>query len=206
MDGVLDGPHLEQEPPAEAERHEAVFSLVVHPQGERRRRLPTLYVQSAPVFADRELAPVLESLHRTIDVVRHAQQRPTYALRACRLDGETGLYGADVYNRSALRRRLARTGMDFSDDPYIELGSDGRLRARDWGDIEPRFFILGVGTSDAGEVVEVSGAMALAFMSDSRFGALTAHELRALATIFSSVRGVGCRDAGPLVEHLRATR
>jgi hypothetical protein len=203
---VLPGPEGSEEPPEEATRHEAVFSLVVQPPGARFRKLPTLYVRSAPVFADKELAPVLESLQRNIEVVRSARERPTYALRACRLDGETGLYGADVYNRSPIRGRLARLGMDFSHDPYVELGPDGRLRAQDWGELDPRFFIIGVGTAEGSEVVEMSGAMALALMSNSRFGELTARELRALASLFSSVRGVGCRDARALIAHLRATR
>ena len=206
VEGALEGPDFEGEPPSDATRHEAVFSLVVHPPERRLRRLPTLYVRSAPVFAERELSPVLESLRQIIEVVRSARERPTYALRACRLDGEPGLYGADVYNRSAFRARLARLGMDFSEDPYVELGPNHRLQVEDWGDFEPRFFIIGVGTSAGETVVEMSGAMALVLMSNSRFGELTPPELRDLAGIFSSIRGVGCRDAAVLIEHLRATR
>lgn len=198
LDELVGGSPFPEDP-----RHEGVFSVVADPPGKKLRRLPTLYVRSAPVFADRDVAAVVESLHRTIEVVRSAQTRPTYALQACRLDGKTGLYGADVYNRSAFRRRLARFGMDFSEDPYVELGPNHRFRSQDWGDFDPRFFIVGVGTPEQEAVVEMPGAMVLVLLSNSRFGELTPAELHVLAGIFSSLRGVGCRDAGTLIQHLR---
>jgi hypothetical protein len=194
------------EPPAGATLHDGVFSLVVDPPTKRLRRLPTMYIRGAPVFAHRDVGPVIDSLHRTIEVVQSAQERPTYALQACRLDGEPGLYGADVYNRSGFRNRLGRLGMNFSNDPYVSLSPEGKMQCTDWGNFEPRFFIIGVGTPQRETIVEMTGAMALVLMSNSRFGQLDRAELHALAGLFSSVRGVGCRDPKTLVDHLRTSR
>ncbi len=207
--GSLDSGALAPRAPRKATKHEGVLSLVVPEPGTTRpakgRRLPTLYLGKAPIFAQRELPTLERDLELTLQAILESRKQPIYWLHACRIDGHTCLYGGDTYNRSAYRRKLARSGMEFSCDPYVRLTERGTFACSDWGELTPGVVILKVSGGEPEEIVEVSGAILLGILSQARLGALSAPELRHLVRACTAVTGTGAGDAGALVEHIKSS-
>ena len=196
-------------PGRKAIMHEGVLSLVVPEPGTTRpakgRRLPTLYLGKAPIFAQRELSALERDLELTLQAILESRKQPIYWLHACRIDGHTCLYGGDTYNRSAYRRKLARSGMEFSSDPYVRLTERGRFACSDWGELAPRVIILKVSGGEPEEIVEISGAILLGLLSPARLGALGVAELSHLVRACAGVTGTGAADAGALAEHIKSS-
>jgi hypothetical protein len=186
-----------------------VLSLVVPEPGTTRpakgRRLPTLYLGKAPIFAQREL-PILErDLELTLKAILESRKQPIYWLHGCRIDGHTCLYGGDAYNRSAYRRKLARIGMEYSSYPYVRLTERGTFASSDWGELDPSVIILKVSGGEPKDIVETSGAILLGLLSRARLGALGATELSRLVRACTTVTGAAAGDAGALVEHIKSS-
>lgn len=207
--GSLDSSPLERRAPRKATKHEGVLSLVVPEPGTSRpakgRRLPTLYLGKAPIFAQRELSALERDLELTLGAILESHKKPLYWLHACRIEGHTCLYGGDTYNRSAYRRKLARSGMEFSCYPYVRLTERGTFACSDWGELRPGVIILNVGGGEPEEIVETSGAILLGILSQARLGALGTAELRHLVRACAAVTGTGAGDAGTLVEHIKSS-
>ena len=209
--GSLDSAPLAMRAPGrKATKHEGVLSLVVPEPGTARppkgRRLPTLYLGRAPIFAQRELSALERDLELTLQAILESRRQPIYWLHACRIDGCTFLYGGDTYNRSAYRRRLARRGVEFAEEPYVRLTERGTFSCPSWGELRLDFVILGTSGGEPREIVEVSGALLLGILSPSRLGALTSSELRHLVRAAKTMRGASALDAGAIVEHITASR
>ena len=208
--GSLDSaPLAPRGPGRKATKHEGVLSLVVPEPGTTRppkgRRLPTLYLGKAPIFAQRELDTLERDLDLTLQAILESRKQPIYWLHACRIDGHTCLYGGDTYNRSAYRRKLARIGMEFSSDPYVRLTGRGTFSCSDWGELTPGVVILKVSGGEPEEIVETSGAILLGILSQARLGALGTAELRNLVRACTDVTGTGAGDPGALVEHIKSS-
>ena len=207
--GSLDSAPLAPRAPRKATKHEGVLSLVVPEPGTTRpakgRRFPTLYLGKAPIFAQRELPDLEKDLELTLQAILESRKRPIYWLQACRIEGHTCLYGGDTYNRSAYRRKLARSGMEFSCDPYVKLTERGTFACSDWGELAPGLVILKVSGGEPEEIVETSGAIFLGILSQARLGALETAELRHLVRATSGMTGTGAGDPGALVEHIKSS-
>ncbi|MBA2533281.1 MAG: hypothetical protein H0V23_14475 [Nocardioidaceae bacterium] len=186
-----------------------MLSLVVPEPGTTRpakgRRFPTLYLGKAPIFAQRELPTLERDLELTLQAILESRKQPIYWLQACRIEGHTCLYGGDVFNRSAFRRKLARSGMEFSSDPYVRLTERGTFACSDWGELSPGLIILSVSGGEPDEIVEISGAILLGILSQARLGALGPAELRHLVRATASVTGTSALDANALVEHIKSS-
>jgi hypothetical protein len=190
-------------PPAAAVKHAAVLSIVVDGNAKRVKRLPTLYLGKAALFAERELGPVQERLVQVAGAIVEARLRPTYLMHPCEVNGRRGLYAGDLYNRSSYRRRLARLGTVFTADPYSRFAPEQEaFQCDDWGDFSPEFIVLAVSGATPGQVVQVGGALLLALLTPVRLGSLTAAELAHLSQALRSVDGVGSADPESLVEFL----
>ena len=196
-------------PGRKATKLEGVLSLVVPEPGTTRpakgRRLPTLYLGKAPIFAQRELSALERDLELTLQAILESRTQPIYWLQACRIDGHTCLYGGDGYNRSAYRRKLARLGMEFAEEPYVRLTERGTFSCSDWGELDPSVIILKVSGGKPKAIVETSGAILLGLLSQARLGALGATELSRLNRACSAVTGTSAGDAGALVEHIKSS-
>jgi hypothetical protein len=207
--GALDSSPLPRRAPRKATKHEGVLSLVVPEPGSSRpakgRRLPTLYLGKAPIFAQRELSTLEGDLELTLQAILESRRRPVYWLQACRIDGHSCLYGGQAYNRSAYRRKLARLGMEFSSEPFVRLTERGKFASSDWGELTPGVVVLQISGGEPEEIVETSGAILLGILSQARLGALSTAELRQLVRACATVTGTGAGDAAALVEHIKSS-
>ena len=207
--GSLDSAPLAPRAPRKATKHEGVLSLVVPEPGTTRpakgRRFPTLYLGKAPIFAQRELPTLERDLELTLQAILESRTQPIYWLHACRIDGHACLYGGDTYNRSAYRRKLARSGMEFSSDPYVRLTERGTFACSDWGELSPGIVITKVSGGEPKEIMETSGAILLGLLSLARLGALGTAELSHLVRACAGVTGAAAGDAGALVEHIKSS-
>lgn len=196
-------------PGRKATKHEGALSLVLPEPGTRRpakgRRLPTLYLGKAPIFAQRELPTLERDLELTLEAILESRKQPIYWLHACRIEGHDCLYGGDVYNRSAFRRKLARIGMEFSSDPFVRLTERGTFACSDWGELTPGVVILKVSGGEPEEIVEMSRAILLGILAQARLGALGTAELSHLVRACAGVTGTGAGDPGALVEHIKSS-
>ncbi len=207
--GSLDSAPLAPRAPRKATKHEGVLSLVVPEPGTSRpakgRRFPTLYLGKAPIFAQRELSALERDLELTLQAILESRRQPIYWLHACRIDGHICLYGGDTYNRSAYRRKLARRGVEFAEEPYVRLTERGTFACSDWGEMTPGLIILSVSGGEPDEIVEISGAILLGILSQARLGALGTAELRHLVRATAGVTGTSAGDAGALVDHIKSS-
>ena len=169
------------------------------------RRLPTLYLGKAPIFAQRELSALERDLDLTLQAILESRRQPIYWLHACRIDGHTCLYGGEAYNRSAFRRKLARSGMEFSSEPFVRLTEGGKFASSDWGELTPGVVILQVSGGEPEDIVETSGAFLLGILSQARLGALGTAELHHLVRATAGVTGTSAGDANALVEHIKSS-
>lgn len=189
----------------DAPRQEGVLSLVVVVEGGSRgpRRLPSLYLGPGLIFADRDVGKVVDRLQQAVEMVVAGDERRTYVLHPCSLEGKHGLYGKDFFNRSGYRRRLIRTGMTFSRDPYPRFGGDGTFWCEEWGPFSPRFVILPAEGEEPSQVVEVGGALAALALASYRIGRMGPQELHDLARLSRSMRFLGAGDPEALAHALQ---
>lgn len=178
------------------------ISLVIDDPSKKVRRLPSLYLASALVFADRDVAKVLDRLSRTLEAIETASTRSVYAFHACRVGESIGLYGRDLYNRDPYRRKLRRQGVEFASDSHVVLEPDGRFTCEDWGTFVPSFLVLAESGATPEEVV-TTGDAGLAFaLAIFRFGSVSVDELQLLVRVSRALEAVSAIDPGALVEHL----
>lgn len=197
-------PFLVQGPPDTEETNEGSITLVVEDQSKKKRRLPSLYVSTYQVFADRDVVKVLNRFLRTVDAIKEAVTTPIYAAHPVRIDGRTGLYGKDFFSRATFRRKMVRAGVVFSEDPYPRLLPDGTFEARDWGILAPTFIIMpNVDHEEPQRPVEVTGASLLFNLLGLRFGRAEPAELYLLRSLAESVHALGCGDARALLDAVR---
>jgi hypothetical protein len=162
--------------PEDAPRHPATLSLVAEAPG-RVRRLPILYLGTAPLFGGRELGEILARLGETAVVVQESYRTATYALVACHLHDRPGIYASDLYNRSAERRAWSRYGVSFHERPFVRLDPEGRFHARGWPPFVPEFLILGNRSDESNGPTR---AQLLLLLAALRLGPPTPRELHVL--------------------------
>lgn len=176
------------------------------------RRMPTVYLGPAPVYAERDVAMARNRLLWMVDTIVAARHEPVYTMTPCRLNGRVGLYARDLLNRSPDRMRLARRGFAFTEPPWVRLTARGTLRGAS-EEIDPSFLILrgeaGSGAragteEDAG--VRVRPGLALFAMLTTRLWAPAPAELAALRRIAERVGAVRSADPETLVRVLTAER
>ena len=155
------------------------------------RRLPTLYLSTAPIFGHRDAGAVAGELERTVRTLMRASTQPTYLLSPCRIGDRFGLYARDSYNRSPYRRRLVRHGMSFSDDQFVELTADGAFRSPAFGAFRPAFLILAIDGDGPEDIARTRGAWLLFVLANFRFGRLTVEEMALLARTAATMEGLG---------------
>jgi hypothetical protein len=175
---------------ADAPRFNGTFSIVVDHSVAGFRRLPTLYLGAAQLFADRDLDEVLKRTEAIVRSTVEAAQRATFLLTPCRVGVRTGLYGRDVFNRSIFRIKLERLGVEFATDPYVTLEEDGTFTSAEWGRVEPSFVILNGAGATPEEVITSEGALLTLNLATFRLGPLAAGELAALTRSVAGVRSV----------------
>ena len=190
--------------PSGAVRHEGVLSLVVGIAGQKTRRLPTLYLRGAPLFAHRDQSMVVERMRMTIETVIESERRPAYVVQPCEVGGRRGLYARDTFSRSPYRRRLARAGMRFTEDPYVKSTEDGSFVCDDWGKFSPSFMVLGYDHEDPAELEVTTGAILPVTMIERRIGGITTAHLRSLISGLAGVEGYSAGDARVVATALRA--
>lgn len=194
-------PFLVPDAPDSEEVNEGAITLVVEDQSKKKRRLPSLYVSTYQVFADRDVVKVLNRFLRTVDAIKDAVTAPIYAAHPVRIDGRAGLYGKDFFSRATFRRKLMRAGVDFSEDPYPRLLPDGTFEARDWGILAPTFIIMpNVDFEEPKRPVEVTGASLLFNLLGLRLGKAAPAELYLLRSLAENVHALGCGDARALLD------
>jgi len=176
-------------------RHEGVLSLVVGIAGPRTRRLPTLYLGSAPLFADRDQSAVVERMRMTIETVIESERRPAYVVQPCEVGDRRGLYARDTFSRSPYRRRLARAGVRFAEDPYVKSNADGSFDCDDWGKFFPTFMVLGYEHENPARLEVTTGAILPVTMIERRIGSITTAHLRSLMDGLAGVKGYSAGDA-----------
>lgn len=173
--GVLDSLGYKQlNPPADATRYEAIFSIVVDDPQRKTRALPSLYHGKAQVFAHRDIAPLGARMKRALEVIAAADTDAAYLATACRIGESCGIYTRDIFNRSSFRLHMTRLGAEFAEDPYVTLMPSGAFRCQDWGEFDAQFMIAGGPfPTDEDAVDDRSGGLA-PFM----FGILRAGQIR----------------------------
>lgn len=182
-------------------RHRGVLSVLVDDPRKKRRRLPTLYLRTAPVFAARELGPVTERLSMIVATI--ASSTPTYLTHPVEANGKVGLYVRDIYNRSAFRRRLARLGMRFGDDPFARLTERGFFSSSDFGEFRPGFIILDeADPEEPKKIVTTRGALIPFHFAILRFGAIPPSELSTLTRALKNTPAISAGDANVLMAAL----
>ena len=204
-EGILDGigsASAERDP--DARTREGVFSVVVDPGTQRRRRLPSLYLGPSQVFAHRDIEQVKRRLEITIAAAVKSYEIPTYALTACRVGDSIGLYARDTFNRASYRRWLTSAGAELAQDPYVRFGDDGRFTCADWGAFEPRFVVMDYNEEDAEGVERVSAGLLAFAIASQRLGPISGPELALLTRSLRSAMGVSSDDAATLVAFLRS--
>lgn len=198
------GYHVER-PPAGAEAHERIFSIVVDEGGGRTRTLPMLYHGPAQIFADRLLENLGLRLNRALEAIVAAETEAMYMANACRIGDAYGIYTRDIFNRASFRLHMGRLGVEFAEDPYTKLLPDGRFECRDWGQFEPSFLVAGGPFPEDPEEVEVRrGGMAPFMFGVFRLGRITPSELVHLGRFVRSARVVASRSPRAIVDAVQA--
>ncbi len=155
------------------------------------------------MFADRDASVVLKRLRRTIENVIESERRPAYLVQPCQLGDRRGLYARDTFSRSPYRRRLARAGMRFTEDPYVKSSEDGSFVCDDWGKFSPTFMVLGYEHEDPSELEVTRGAILPVTMIDRRIGGITTTHLHSLISGLAGVEGYSAGDAQVVATALR---
>lgn len=199
--GVLDG--LGHDVPGAEPSHEGVLSLVVRTdEGERLRRLPTLFLGPSPLFADRDVNEVVARAAETIGFLQRAYSELIFLATAVDIGGARGLYARDYNARSAYRRRLERLGADFASAPFVRLTPDAGFEVEGAEPFTPEFVISeGIDEPEAG-VHAVSPGLLVSQVSMLRLGSMSAGDLRSLVRALGQAEGLGSSQPADLYAHL----
>jgi len=182
---------------------EGVLSVVVRPPSRttRSRRLPSLYLGTAAIFADRELSSVLHELSKCVAAIVSSSARPTYFIDPCEIGGRRGLYARDLYSRSAYRRRLVRQGVRFGDDRFPRFTERGTFECDDWGDFDPSFVVMDL-EPDEPQGGSMSAGLPAFVLATHRLGRLSSEELSRLIAFCKRVEVVSASDPSTVIGHL----
>lgn len=204
--GVLDplGYRLPQ-PADDAKQWPRQFSFVIDGSDSRTRALPMLHHGRANVFADRRVENLGARVNRALEALATRDEVATFQATACRLGDAYGLYARDLFNRSSFRIYMRRLGVEFSDDPYIELTSTGRLKCNDWGEFDPEF-VVGGGPypKEEEEVEERRGGLTPFMLGVLKFGPMKPDELALLTRIIRAAPVLVSRSPSSIVDTLKA--
>jgi hypothetical protein len=177
-------------PPDDVSVIEGVFSVLaeVPVNGSRVRRLPSLYLSTNQLFADRHVELVQQHLVHAVETAIGADDQATYAVTVCEIGGIHGLYAKDMFNRSSFRRRMGRHGMRFAATPFMTVFDDGTVASDGWENFIPAFAIV-AGDPDEGAqgVSAARGAQVSFFFARLRLGLPAPDELRALTQLFARI-------------------
>lgn len=191
------------QPPDGGDRHEGALSLVLETTPRKgKRKLPSLYVSTYQVTADRDVARVLKRLVKTVSALRLATTDSVYAMHPIRLGDRFGLYGRDFFSRDVFRRKLMRHGVEFAEDPYVVLARDATFSCEDWGSFQPTFAVMSVDMEESEQVKIVEGASVLFNLLAMRVGFPTASDLSIMRKALTGVTAVGSDEASALVPFL----
>jgi hypothetical protein len=170
--------------------------------GKKRRRLPSLYVGTSQIHAHRELESVVQRLRDALAVTLSSSDRSIFALHACRIGGQTGLYGRDFFNRDPFRRKLIRMGAIFAPTSYVEISPAGYLRTEGWGSFVPEFIIIGGNANEPEEVDILKGGYLRFLLGTYRVGILRPQDLVMLGSILSDTVAMGAEDPRTIYERV----
>ena len=194
-----------KEPPAGAEHHDRVFSIVIDEGDGKTRTLPMLYHGPAQIYADRHLENLGLRLNRALEAIAAVESEAVYMATACRMGDMYGLYMRDLFNRASFRLHMSRLGVEFADDPYVTLLESGRFRCRDWGEFEPSFLVAGGPfPTDPDEVENRRGGLAPFMFGVARLGRITPPELAHLARLVRTAPVLASQSPRAIVEALQA--
>jgi hypothetical protein len=197
---TIDLPQIATSPAAT--RYRGTFSLIIDHSVAGFRRLPTLYLGKAQIFAERDSATIIERASAVIDATVEGARRSTFLLTPCRIDGRQGLYGRDVFNRSLFRIKLARLGMEFASNPFVVLEPNGTFESAEWGPIEPTFVILDGGGDTPEDVFTTEGALLVFTLATFRLGPLGPDDLAALKRVGANLRALASDEPEALIRTL----
>ncbi|MFN2589018.1 MAG: hypothetical protein ABR613_12995 [Actinomycetota bacterium] len=201
--GFLAGVPGRAQPPDDGTyRHEGGFSLVTYTNGGRVRKLPSLYVNTTQVYADRDVAVVRAQLDRAVQAFMTSAERATYMLTACEIGGRKGLYGTDFFNRSVYRRRLERLGMRFSREPFVSFHGDAAFEATDFEPFTPAFLTLPRRSDDPAEPWHLRGALLVHQLTFFRIADISPDELSSLVAVAGGLDAVGATEPEDLAAAL----
>lgn len=180
-------------------RREGVLSLVVDRNRGKVRRLPSLYLGTSQIFADRDVDRVIDRLVATAAAVVRGKEEPTFMLHACKFAGMLGLYGRDFFNRAVYRRKLQRLGMRFATDSLVRMTAQGSFECADWGEFTPRFVVLGMDAEDPTVVVRTRGAELLFRLASTSLGDVSPADLKRLLPVALSLPALSAARPEALV-------
>ncbi|MDQ3983049.1 MAG: hypothetical protein M3271_10265 [Actinomycetota bacterium] len=201
--GLLDGVAGRREPPGDVLKKEGGFSLVTDTSGGRVTKLPSYYVNTSQMYADRDVAVVRAHLDRALEAFRLSANKATYMLTACEIQGRKGLYGSDFFNRSAYRRKLHRLGMRFSDDAFVVFNDEGTFESQDFEPFDPTFVTLAV-PSGSTDVMHATGASLVYQFTFYRIANIDAEELARVVRLVTGLDALSSQAPNDLIDALTA--
>lgn len=184
--------------------HGGALSLVTDPGGGRVKKLPSVYVNTSQLYADRDVKRVRSKLDRAVSAFTGGDPRGTYMLTACEIGGRKGLYGTDFFNRAAYRQKLRRLGMRFSDDPFVVLNADGTFESDDFEPFEPAFLTMPRRSDEPPGVVRTEGGFLVYQLTYYRIADLDPVELRRLVALASTIDALSATQPEDLAAALTA--
>lgn len=203
--GLLDGIEGVPEPPDDAGvRNVGGFSLVTDTSGGRVKKLPSFYVNTSQLYADRDVAKVRARLERAVRAFSADEPRGTYMMTACAIGDRKGLYGTDFFNRSAYRQKLRRLGMRFSDDPFVVMNPDGTFESDDFEPFEPSFLTMPRRSDTPPGVVPTEGGRLVYQLTYYRIADLDPPELGRLVALAGKIDAVSATEPEDLAAALAA--
>jgi hypothetical protein len=201
--GLLDGLPGEAEPPDDGVyRHEGGFSVVTDTGEGRVKKLPSFYVNTTQLYADRDVSVVRAKLDRAVAAFTSPGERPVYMLTACEIGGRKGLYGTDFFNRSVYRRKLERAGMRFSRDPLTDFDGTSQFHSEDFEPFTPTFLTLPRRSDNPAEPWRLRGALLVHQLTFFRIADISARELSSLVALVGGLDAVGATEPEDLAVQL----
>lgn len=171
-------------------------------EGQKLRRLPTLFLGPSPLFVDRDVDRVVQRLEQTIGVLQRAYTEPVFLATPMRVGRRLGLFARDYNSRSAYRRRLERMGAELSHSPFVTLTTDGYFQSDEMKPFRPAF-VVSEGVDEPGTGVHpVSAGLLVSQVAMLRLGRVDASELGLLVRSLSGAEGIGAAHPAELFERL----